>query len=54
MNETGQQLRRIRVGRNRSCLLLGLSWSHDKSFPFRLTHVYLGPWLLTIRTGGAA
>jgi hypothetical protein len=41
---------RVSLGRNRSCLLFGLSWSHDDSFPFRLTHVYLGLWVLTVRT----
>ena len=42
---------RIGMARNRSCLLFGLSWSHHASFPFRLTHFYLGAWVLTLRTG---
>jgi hypothetical protein len=42
---------RVAVERNRSCLLFGASWSHHGSFPFRLTHFYLGAWVLTVRTG---
>lgn len=48
---------RVAIRYNRSCFLLGLSWSHHPSFPARLTHIYLGFWVLTIRTksrGGVA
>lgn len=44
---------RVGIARNRSCLLFGVSWSHHNSFPFRLTHVYLGAWALTVRTGAS-
>jgi hypothetical protein len=41
---------RARIYRNsRKSFLLGASWSHDASWPTpRLTHIYLGLWLLTI------
>jgi hypothetical protein len=32
------------------CFLLGASWSHHPSWPRRLTHIYLGPFVLTITT----
>lgn len=43
---------RITINRNRDGLLLGVSWAHHKSWDHRLTHFYLGLWVLTIRTGG--
>ena len=43
----------MRFYRNiRSSFLLGASWSHHPSFGARSTHIYLGPWLLTITTKG--
>lgn len=40
-----------RIYRNsRKSFLLGASWSHDPSWPTRLTHIYLGPFLITIAT----
>jgi hypothetical protein len=45
---------RLKFNRNRSCCLFGASWSHHVSFPFRLTHFYLGLWILTLRTGLAS
>jgi hypothetical protein len=44
---------RIKFARNRSCLLFGVSWSHHSSFPFRLTHFYIGAWTMTLRTGAS-
>jgi hypothetical protein len=43
---------RIKAYRNHSCFLLGVSWSHHHEWPTRLTHVYLGPVVVTVRTGG--
>lgn len=45
---------RLRIARNRGGCLFGASWSHHASFPFRLTHFYLGLWVLTLRTGEKA
>ena len=44
--------RRVRVVRNtRKSFLLGASWSHDPAWDCpRLTHIYLGPWLMTVTT----
>lgn len=42
---------RLALVRNRSSALFGASWSHHASFPWRLTHFYLGLWVLTLRTG---
>ena len=39
--------KRVRFSRNRSCFLLGASWSHHHTFPNRVTHIYLGWWVLT-------
>jgi hypothetical protein len=36
---------------NHDCFLLGVSWSHHPSFGPRSTHIYLGLWVLTVRTG---
>lgn len=43
--------RRIRVRRNRNGFLLGASWAHYLAWERRLTHFYLGWWVLTIITG---
>lgn len=40
--------RRLAVRRNRDGFLLGASWAHHLSWERRLTHVYLGWWVLTI------
>jgi hypothetical protein len=45
---------RLKIARNRSCLLFGTSWSHHASFPWRLTHFYLGLWVLSLRTSGGS
>lgn len=45
-----EPMRRLVFARNRSCLLFGFSWSHHDGWPTRLTHVYLGWWVLTIKT----
>ena len=44
--------RRVMVRRNRKGLLFGSTWSHDACWPTRLTHFYLGWWVLSVRTGG--
>jgi hypothetical protein len=43
-----------RICRNsRQAFLLGASWGHNPEWQMpRLTHIYLGPWLLTITTNG--
>ena len=43
-----------RIYRNsRKSFLIGASWSHDPSWGTpRQTHIYLGPFLLTIITKG--
>lgn len=43
---------RLSAHRNRSAFLLGGSWSHHPSFGRRLTHFYLGWFVVTLRTGG--
>lgn len=45
---------RLAVHRNRDGFLLGASWSHHSSWERRLTHFYLGWWVLTLRTAGHA
>lgn len=53
MGEDEQGDPRRQITRNRSSFLLGASWSHHPSFVGpRLTHFYLGFWVLTVRTGG--
>jgi hypothetical protein len=44
---------RLSVIRNHGGLLFGSTWQHHASFPWRLTHFYLGLWVLTIRTAGS-
>jgi hypothetical protein len=46
--------RRLAFHRNRSAFLVGLSWSHYHAWEERLTHFYLGWWVLTLTTGGEA
>ena len=43
---------KARVYRNsKKSFLIGASWSHDPSWGTpRLTHIYLGPFLMTITT----
>lgn len=36
------------VRNGRQSFLLGASWRYHPSWPRRLTHIYLGPFLLTI------
>jgi hypothetical protein len=43
---------RLSFRRNRVAFLLGVTWSHDPSWPWRVTHFYLGLWTLTLRTAG--
>lgn len=38
------------AGRAVKNMLFGASWSHYGGWPERTTHVYLGLWVLTIRT----
>jgi len=41
---------KVRIYRNGTkCFLLGASWSHYPSWPERTTHIYLGPFLLTVK-----
>jgi hypothetical protein len=34
---------------SRQAFILGASWVTSPGAPHRLIHIYLGPWLLTIR-----
>lgn len=44
--------RPVQIVRNsRKSFLVGASWSHDPRWPGpRRTHIYLGPWLMTVTT----
>lgn len=39
------------TGRRRfNNVLVGASWSHHPSWPTRTTHLYLGLWVISVRT----
>ncbi len=42
--------KRFTIARQPSCFLVGASWAHHVTFKARSTHVYLGFWVLTIKT----
>lgn len=52
MATSRQVQKRLTVRRNRDCFLLGASWSHYAKWEHRLTHFYLGWFVLTLKTGG--
>ena len=37
------------VTRNRGGLLVGITWVHQREWPVRHLHVYLGWWVLTLQ-----
>jgi hypothetical protein len=41
---------RSATGRKITNVLFGASWSHHPGWPQRTTHLYLGLWVLTLRT----
>lgn len=53
MIPVAERERKLSIRRNGSGFLLGGSWSHHESFPFRKTHLYLGWWVLTVTTHSA-